>query len=75
MNSHADRPPAKIVTPIRQLMKVIEVAEVCGVSEKTVRRWIAAGDLEAVRLGRQLRVTPDAVELLLAANKTGTSSI
>jgi excisionase family DNA binding protein len=33
------------------------VAELLGVSTKTVRRWIAAGDLPVHRLGRQLRIS------------------
>jgi excisionase family DNA binding protein len=41
-----------------RLLTVKEVAEVCGVSLKTIRRWIASGDLQVYRLGRQLRVSP-----------------
>lgn len=36
-----------------------QTAELCGVSTKTVRRWIAAGLLPAYRLGpKLLRVDP-----------------
>ena len=34
-----------------------EVATHLGISEKTVRRWIANGDLSHHRLGRQIRIT------------------
>jgi excisionase family DNA binding protein len=35
---------------------VAEVAAILEVSAKTVRRWIARGDLRVHQLGRQLRV-------------------
>lgn len=38
------------------LHTVQQVAETLQVSTKQVRRWIAAGDLVAHRLGRQLRI-------------------
>jgi excisionase family DNA binding protein len=41
-----------------RLLSVKEVAEICGVSPKTVRRWIDARELHVHRLGRQLRVSP-----------------
>jgi excisionase family DNA binding protein len=40
-----------------QFYTVDAVAEQLGVSTKTVRRWITAGDLPAHRLGRQLRIS------------------
>jgi excisionase family DNA binding protein len=40
-----------------RLLSVQQVAETCGVSLKTVRRWIASGELHVYRLGRQLRVS------------------
>jgi excisionase family DNA binding protein len=42
----------------RRLLTVQQVAEICGISPKTVRRWIASGELHVYRLGRQLRVSP-----------------
>lgn len=47
----------------RHLMTVKKVAELDGCSEKTVRRAIAAGLLEAIRVGpggRLLRIDPAA---------------
>lgn len=42
-----------------------QAAEVCGVSTKTVRRWISAGILPAYRLGpRVLRVNARDLETL-----------
>ena len=40
-----------------RLLTVKDVGEICGVSLKTVRRWIASGELHVYRLGRQLRVS------------------
>ena len=40
------------------MLDIIDVAETCRVSEKTVRRWIQAGDLPAARLGNQWRIFP-----------------
>ena len=40
------------------MLDIIDVAGACRVSEKTVRRWIKAGDLPAARLGNQWRIFP-----------------
>jgi excisionase family DNA binding protein len=40
------------------MLDISDVADVCRVSEKTVRRWIKAGDLPAARLGNQWRIFP-----------------
>jgi excisionase family DNA binding protein len=36
---------------------VAQVAEMLGVSIRSVRRWIAQGDLRAHRFGRQVRIS------------------
>jgi excisionase family DNA binding protein len=40
------------------LMTIEDVAALCQVSEKTVRRWVAAGELPAAKLGAQWRIRP-----------------
>lgn len=40
------------------LMTIDQVAGICRVSEKTVRRWIAAEELPAAKLGNQWRIRP-----------------
>lgn len=40
------------------LLDITAVSEFCSVSEKTVRRWISAGDLQAAKLGNQWRIRP-----------------
>lgn len=39
------------------LYSVKEVAEQCGLSEKTIRRMIEAGRLRALRAGHSIRIT------------------
>ncbi|MGB9886210.1 MAG: helix-turn-helix domain-containing protein [Moorellales bacterium] len=39
-----------------------EVAEMLKVNERTVRRWVRAGQLRAYRFGRQLRIPATALE-------------
>lgn len=40
------------------LLDIRAVATICGVSEKTIRRWISAQELPAARLGNQWRIRP-----------------
>lgn len=40
------------------LLDIKAVSEFCDVSEKTVRRWISAGELQAAKLGNQWRIRP-----------------
>jgi excisionase family DNA binding protein len=39
-----------------QLITIADAATRLGVSIKTIRRWIQAGKLAAVRVGRQIRI-------------------
>ena len=64
-------PPSarKHAPPERLLYAVDDVAEQLGVSSKTVRRWIAAGDLPAHRLGRQLRISEADLAAFIARSR------
>ena len=53
-----------------RLLSIKEAAEFFAVSEKTVRRWIAAGQLVAHKLGRQWRIPPDEIERFLATRSS-----
>ena len=53
---------------LSRLMTVAEVADYCQVKEKTVRRWIAGGDLSAVKLARKWRIRPPDLEDFIRAN-------
>ena len=48
-----------------ELLTVREVAQMTRLHEMTIWRYIRSGRLEAVRIGRRLRVRPEAVEKLL----------
>ena len=50
------------------LLTVAAVADLLNVSTKTVRRMIMRGDLTAIRVGRAIRVHPDAVERCLSVS-------
>ncbi len=49
-----------------RLLTIKEAAELCRVSEKTVRRWINAREFTAARLGAQWRIRPKDLELFIA---------
>lgn len=59
-------------TITRQLVSITETAEALAVSTRTVRRYIAEGRLEAVRLGRKtLRIKLDSIERFVDAQPVG----
>ena len=62
-----------MATKPRQLVTLCEAAEILAVSVKTVRRYIAAGDLEAVRLGRRtIRIETSSLDRLIDAHPVNT---
>ena len=42
--------------PLPRLLTVTEVADLCRVVSRTVRRWIADGDLKVHHLGRKVLI-------------------
>ena len=50
-------------------LTVADVAAQLRVSQRTVRRLVARGQIEAVRIGRSVRITPAAIEQLLRDNR------
>lgn len=58
-----------MATSPRQLVSLTEAAEILAVSTKTVRRYIAAGDLDAVRLGRRIiRIRVESLDRMIDAH-------
>jgi excisionase family DNA binding protein len=55
----------------RPLLRVREVAARLGVSERTIRRLIAADRLPIVKVGRQVRIDQSELELLLYGDPGG----
>jgi len=62
VNDSANQP---VPLPAIQFMKVTEVASMLRVSRMSVYRLIHAGELEAVRFGRNFRVPEQAVNSYL----------
>ena len=56
--------------PLEPLLTIPNVAEICRVSERTVRRWIKAGELPAIRLGRQWRIVRKDLERIISDNQS-----
>ena len=54
---------------IRTLHTIPDVAEMCQVSTKTVRRWINNGELIAHILGSQYRISPADLASFLAIRR------
>ena len=53
----------------RQLVSLVDAAEILAVSVKTVRRYVAAGDLDAIRLGRRtIRIKTESLDRLIDAH-------
>ena len=47
------------------LLTIANVAALLQVSTKTVRRLIDRGELDAIRIGRSIRIQPEALKLLI----------
>ena len=53
------------------LLSVTDVAEALAVSERTVRRMIASGEISIVRLGRSVRVRQLDIDALIGRQLRG----
>ncbi len=59
-------------TITRRLVSLNDAADALAVSTRTVRRYIAEGQLEAVRLGRRtIRIKVDSIERFIDARPVG----
>ena len=56
--------------PLEPLLTIRDVADFCVVSKKTVRCWIKAGELPAIRLGRQWRIVPKDLARFIRDNRS-----
>jgi excisionase family DNA binding protein len=48
-----------------ELLSIQEVAQITGLHEITIRRYVRSGELEAVRIGRRIRVRREALDKLM----------
>jgi excisionase family DNA binding protein len=60
---------------LRQLLTVPQVAEQFQVTAQTIRNWIDAGVLPAVRIGRAFRVRREDVDALLERASAESGSL
>ncbi|MFZ1373190.1 MAG: helix-turn-helix domain-containing protein [Nostocoides sp.] len=61
-----------VATITRRLVSIGDAADALAVSTRTVRRYIADGQLEAVRLGRKtLRIKVESIERFIDARPVG----
>jgi len=56
-----EHPPSSDATFAIRLLTIPEVADMCGLSQKSIRRAIDRGDLPAMKLCSRLRISPDDV--------------
>jgi excisionase family DNA binding protein len=49
----------------QMLLKILQVAMELGLAPKTIRKYILAGELRAIRLGRQWRADSDDLALFI----------
>ncbi len=61
--------PKQVSSDRAAFRSVAGTAEYCDVSEKTVRRWIAAGDLPVHRFGRALRISEKDLEMFIRTRR------
>ena len=52
-----------------RFLTVAQVADVLAVSQRSIRRWISAGELLAHKLGRQVRISEFDLRAFLAGHK------
>ena len=62
--------PIKTDPARERLLTLPDAAEILGLSLKTLRRRVAAGDLPVIRDGRLVRVHPNDLERYIAARRT-----
>ena len=61
-------PPPAPLPPLSELIRGADVAAMFGVTDRTVRRWCAAGHLVPVRIGRSVFFRTDNIRRLIATD-------
>lgn len=56
-----------------QLLSALEIAEELGINERTVRRWIGEGRIEAEKDGGRYRISLEAARAALAGTRADHS--
>jgi excisionase family DNA binding protein len=62
---------AKPPTSADQLLTVAEIATILRMNQQTIRNWIDAGTLPAIRIGRRVRIRRADFNALVSAHPAG----
>lgn len=54
---------------MKKIYSIHEIEEILQVTQRTIYNWIKSGKLKAVKIGKEWRVTEDALEDFLGMNK------
>ncbi len=60
--------------PRDSFLTVAEVAEILRLNQQTVRNWIDAGTLPAIRVGRRVRIKQSDLDLIVERGYSGAAS-
>lgn len=52
-----------------KIYSVFEVCELLAITRKTINKYIASGELKAIRLGNQVRISEEALANFLASKE------
>jgi len=63
-----------IIEPEDPFLTVAEVAEILRLNQQTIRNWIDAGSMPAVRIGRRVRIKRSDLDRLLAEGYQGPTA-
>jgi excisionase family DNA binding protein len=66
---HGAAPDAERLNPPNALLTIKQVARILQVNRRTVRRLLQRGELPWVRIGRQYRLEPAALDAFIAARR------
>ena len=70
----SDQNVPRVPQPAASFLTVKEVGAQLRVSDRTIRRLIARGQLEVARLGRSVRIAPSSLERMLNRNEVSVSN-
>ncbi len=57
-----------------RFLTVLDIAELLKLNQQTVRNWIDAGKLPAVRVGRRVRIRQSELDRFIAAGETASAA-
>jgi len=58
----------------KEYLSPVEIAELLGIAEGTVREWLRRGELKGIKVGRQWRIKRDILDKFLEGGGQGASN-